>query len=218
MCSFFYTNKIVYNMKKTYKGQSMFCEIKYTLADCFKNNKIKFLIAGLVLLLSLVLGIFIGIRHYKTSYYTLSDYGLVNFTGGVLSSSFFTRFFSMLLIVILLFACCFTPFTYPLAILILAYRTYLLGLNLTLLFILYGIPGMLISAIIALPCQFIIMLLLLICYILLYNNACCCKQFGSSKGSGKLKILIIILVALLICNLLETILLAIFNAKVILVI
>ncbi len=217
--SFFLTNAIFYNMKKTYKGQSIFSEIKYTLSDCFRQNKLKFIISGCVLLIALLTGIIIAIKHYDSSSIHLSNYGLVNFKGGILSSSFFSRLFSMLLIMLLLLGCCFTSFTFPIAILILAYRTYLLALNLTLLFILYGIPGMLISLIIALPCQLMILLILLMFYILLYSNNIACKKYGNNGGgASKLKLALIVLLLLFICNLSETILLAIFNVNVILVI
>ncbi len=204
-------------MRKTYKGQSLFSEFKYSLTDCFKQHKIKFLVSFCVLLIALLTGIIIAIKYYDSSSICLSNYGLVDFSGGIISSSFFSRFFSMLLIMLLLFVCSFTSWTFPLAILILAYRTYLLGLNLTLMFILYGIPGMLISLIIALPCQILIILILLVFYVLLYNNACACKHYGGCGGS-KIKILLITMLLLFICNFFESIVLIVFNVNVILVI
>ena len=196
----------------------MWSVLKWTLGDCFKQNKLKLIISGCVLIVSLLTGIIIAIKYYNASY-CLSDYGLVNFNGGLISSSFFTRFFSMLLIMLLLFLCSFTSWTFPLAILILAYRTYLLGLNLTLMFILFGIPGMVVSLIIALPCQLLILGILLIYFILLYNNNCSCKCYGG-KGvwNNRIKITLIILLLLFLCNFGETLLLVIFNVKVILVI
>lgn len=206
-------------MRKTYKGQSFFSEAKYSISDCFKQNKLKILISVAVLLISLLTGIIIAIKYYDASSVCLSNYGLADFSGGIISSSFFSRFFSMLLIMLLLFACCFTTWTFPLAILILAYRTYLLGLNLTLMFILYGIPGMLIAAIIALPCQILIIFILLVYYILLFNNSCSCKHYGGCGGmNSKLKIMLIVLLLLFVCNLFESLLLVIFNVNVILVI
>jgi len=206
-------------MRKSYKGQSLFSEFKYSLNDCFKQHKIKFLVSFCVLFIALLTGIIIAIKYYDSSVICLSNYGLVDFSGGVISSSFFSRFFSMLLIMLLLFACSFTSWTFPLAILILAYRTYLLGLNLTLMFILYGIPGMLVSLIIALPCQLLIILILLIFYVFLYNHSCSCRHYGScGSGGSKLKILLTTLILLFICNFFESIVLVIFNVNVILVI
>ena len=206
-------------MRKTYRGQSFFSEIKFSLFDCFKQNKIKLLVSICFLFIALLTGIIIAIKYYDSSSICLSNYGLADFSGGIISSSFFSRFFSMLLIVLLLFGCCFTSWTFPLAILILVYRTYLLGLNLTLMFILYGIPGMLVSLIIALPCQLAIIFILLISYLLLYCNSCACKRYGNSGGmSGKVKILLATLVLLFICNLFESVVLLIFNVNVILVI
>lgn len=206
-------------MRKTYKGQSLFSEIKYSLFDCLKQHKIKFIVSFCVLFIALLTGIIIAIKYYDSSVICLSNYGLADFSGGIISSSFFSRFFSMLLLMLLLFACSFTSWTFPIAILILAYRTYLLGLNLTLMFILYGIPGMLVSLLIALPCQILIILILLVFYVLLYNNACACKHYGScGGGSSKLKILLITLLMLFICNFFESIVLVVFNVNVILVI
>ena len=197
----------------------MIAGLKYCLSDCFRQNKFKFIITAFVLLISLLIGIIIAIKHYGVSSICLSRYGLVDFKGGVLSSTFFARLFSIMLIMLLLLGCCFTPFTFPIAILILAYRTYLLGLNLTLLFILYGIPGMLLSLIIAFPCQLAILFILVLYYILLYNNNIDCKRYGNNGGGiSKLKLTLIILLILLMCNLTETILLAVFNVNVILVI
>ena len=206
-------------MKKSYKGQSFFCELKYSLFDCLKQNKIKVIISLCVLLISLLTGIIIAVKYYDTSNFVLSGYGIADFSKGMISSSFFSRFFSMLLVLLLLFACSFTPWTFPLAIFILAYRTYLLGLNLTLMFILFGVPGIVVSLIIALPCQLIVLFVLLFSYILLYNNSCTCKRFGSAgQANQKFKILLFALLLLLVCNLFESLILVIFNVNVILVI
>lgn len=206
-------------MKKSYKSQSLFSEVKFFVLDAIKQNKLKIIISICCLFVALLTGIIIAIKYYDASTICLSNYGLADFSGGIISSSFFSRFFSMILIMLLLFACSFTVWTFPLGILILVYRTYLLGLNLTLMFILYGIPGMLVSLIIALPCQLAIVFVLLIYFVLMYSNQCACKQFGSYRGmQGKLKILLWVLLILFICNLFESLVLVIFNVNVILVI
>lgn len=201
-------------MQKSYKGKSFFTELKYGVCDCLKQNKIKPIVYSLLLIVSFVLGVIIAIKYYDVATIQLSQYGLVDFSGGIVGSSFFSRFFSMALLCLLMLACSFTIFTMPIAVLILCYRTYLLGLNLTLLFILYGVPGIVLSLLITLPCQLAIIAAVVLYYILISNGPACKNSIGSVS---KLKLTAIILVVLFLINILETILLAIFHAQVILV-
>ena len=127
-------------------------------------------------------------------------------------------FRSMILVMLLLFGFSFTKFCMPLALILIGYRTYLLGLNLTIMFICFGVPGMIVSIIIALPCQ----LLALATFCLFYMLQCkCSRDFNCCGGEHirrKIQLMLICLLLLLVICILETVLLLLLSAKVILVI
>ena len=126
--------------------RNLFVSVKDNLRDCLQNNKIKFFTLVFILFVALVTGIIVAIKCYSNATIAdLSHYGLVSLEGGAITSSFFSRLLSLVLVMALLLVFSLTKFCLPLAYLVLAYRTYLLGLNLTLMFILYGFPGIILS-------------------------------------------------------------------------
>lgn len=204
-------------MAKSYKKQSFVNEAKYYLTDAFNCSKIKIIITLFVLFVSLLVGIILAFKYNSDlSMNLLEDYGIVSFVGKGITSSFFSRLLSILLIMIILFACSFSKFLMPLAVIVLAFRTYLLGFNLCLMFLTYGLPGIFISLFIILPCQVLIMLAFCCYYFLIIKR---CNDFsGCISPKEKLKITLFILLVMVALCLSETLLLLIFNASVIIVI
>ncbi len=204
-------------MSKSYKKQTFFSELKYFLLDCLSASKMKLIISSFILFVSLVLGIILAVKYNSSaSINILHDYGIVDFVGSGITTSFFSRLLSIILVMLLLFGCSFTPFLTPLAILILAFRSYLLGFNFCLMLITYGVSGIIISIFVILPCQ--ILLVLLLTFYFYSLNKCSCDRRCYGGGGERFKIILIFLLVMAIVCLLETLLLLIFNANVIIVI
>ena len=194
---------------------------KENISFCFeilKECKLKVLITGLLIIIAILTGIIVASRTH--SYYDISEnFGVVDVSSGGLTTTFFARLFSMLLIGAIVFGCSFLHFLYPLAMIFLCYRAYLLGLNITLMLILYGLPGVVVSLIVALPCQLVALIVLTMFYLLMSKTSKDYKCFGGGKIPYQRKKLIILsLISLLIICVIESILLWIFSAKIILVI
>lgn len=204
-------------LSKSKRKNRFFHDLKDLICDCFFESKFKFFLTLFVVLIALVTGIIVAAKCFSSaSINKLGDYGIVDLSKG-LSSPFFARLFSMILVLLLLFGFSYTKFCMPLALLLIAYRSYLLGLNLAIMFLLFGFSGIIISVIVALPCQLICLAVLSIFYLL---QCKCTKDFSCChKGGGeKVRLLLLGLIALLLVCILETLLLLLFNAKVILVI
>ena len=124
----------------------------------------------------------------------------------------------MTLIIFICFGCSFTDYLLPVAVLFLAYRGYLLGVNTCLIIAVNGISGIIFSIIIVLPCQLLALAIMLLFYILMSR---CYKDRrllgGCRVPNQKMKILIATFLAVIVVCLLEALLLAIFSPKVILV-
>lgn len=198
--------------------RNLFVSVKDNVRDCLQNNKIKFFTLMFILFVALVTGIIVAIKCYSNaSIADLSHYGLVSLEGGAITSSFFSRLLSLILVMALLLVFSLTKFCLPLAYLVLAYRTYLLGLNLTLMFILYGFPGIILSFLIALPCQLICLFVLSVYYIFLcdsLNGPCCVSRLNMRY---RFKCFLFTLAVLFAICLVESLLIIIFNGQVILV-
>ncbi len=204
-------------MSKSYKKQTFFAELKYYVLDCLSASKTKIIITSFILFVSLVLGIILAVQYNSdASLNVLKDYGIVKFVGSGVTTTFFSRLLSCILVMLLLFGCSFTPFLTPLAIILLAFRSYLLGFNFCLMLLTYGVSGIIISIFVILPCQVFLILLLTLYFFMLNKNNCDNRCYGG-KG-GKMKTILCFALILAIVCLIETILLLIFNANVIIVI
>lgn len=196
----------------------IFKDTKSFIFDSLKECKIKTLVLSIIMLITFLTGIIIAIKT-RNDFGTTKGLGIINVQTGGLTSTFFTRLLSMILIYLVLFGSSFLPYLFPLAIIFLSYRSYLLGLNVTLIIIFYGFSGAFITILIAFPCQLLALLILEIFYLLMGKT---CKDFrcfgGSRIPNQKTKILIISIIALILVCLIESILLALFSPKIILVI
>ena len=199
-------------MSKSYKKQGLVNEAKYYVLDALSGAKFKILITLVVMLVCLVIGIILGVKYNaNNTINVLKDFGVVSFIGNGVTSSFFSRLLSILFILLILFACSFSKFLLPLAVVILGLRAYLLGFNLCLLFLGFGVPGMFLAIFIFLPFHLIVLALLCLYFFLLPKARC------GKKGSV-IKLTLIFFAIIFVLCIIETILLSIFNASVIIVI
>lgn len=215
---FFKKSDINYNMTIKNKNRQIRKNFGF-IFDLMKESKIKTIILSAIVLIAFLTGIIVAIKT-KASYGSLSNLGVVCFEkGGVISSSFFTRLLSMLLIALICFGCSFTDYLFPLAILFLSYRGYLLGINICLIIAVNGIGGIVTAILVVFPCQLIALAVLSLFYLLMSKTCRDFRAFGGCRvPNQKLKIIVITLIVLIAICLLEALLLAIFSPKVILVI
>ena len=193
-------------------------ELGNFIFESIKINKFMLIIFLVISIITLFTGIIIAAKTHS-SIMANDNFGLVDITTGGLTTTFFTRLLSMMFMVLILFGCSFTIYVVPISIIFISYRSYLLGLNICLMIINYGFSGALISIIVAFPCQLIAIGVMILFYVTMLKTNKDYKAWGGCRTPyQRLKILIITIIVLLLLCLLESLLLAIFSAKVILVI
>ncbi len=193
-------------------------ELGNFIFESIKINKFMLIIFLVISIITLFTGIIIAAKTHS-SIMANDNFGLVDITTGGLTTTFFTRLLSMMFMVLILFGCSFTIYVVPISIIFISYRSYLLGLNICLMIINYGFSGALISIIVAFPCQLIAIGVMILYYVTMLKTNKDYKAWGGCRTPyQRLKILIITIIVLLLLCLLESLLLAIFSAKVILVI
>ena len=207
-------------MIKSYKTHSFINGLRFSCSRTLRENKMRFFVILFIVLITISAGVFVAIKNSSNStLYSLQEISLDDFKSGFVgsSSAFFSRTISLLINVIILFGISFVPALFPLATLLLAYRGYLFGLNLTLIFILYGLGGCLTAVVVILPCQLLTLFALIMFYLILSKINSNCKRFGGTDCNRFLFLLLGFLILILI-NLVETLLLYLLNGQVILVI
>lgn len=205
-------------MTRKYKNRNFKNYFDFII-ELLKERKIAMLVFFTFMLIAFITGIIVATK--TSNSYTINDnFGVVNInSNSVSASTFFTRLFSMLLITLLLFGCSYTKFLSPIALLLLVYRSYLLGLYLCLMIALYGISGVIVSIIVAFPCQILSLIIMAIFYITMAKTLRENQCHGIYKTpKQKSKLLVLSLLLLLSICLCEELLLVIFSAKIILVI
>ena len=197
----------------------LFADATNFIFDIVKQCKIKTIIILTVTIIALITGIIVGVR-VQNNYNTINNFGVVDISeNGVVASTFFTRLLSIMVVFLILLASSFNNYTFVIGIIFLGYRAYLLGLNICIMVVVYGFSGIVVSIIVAFPCQLIILAILGLFFILMSKTFCDYRAFGGCKiPKQKTKVVLTTLCLLLLFCLVETILLALFSAKVILVI
>ena len=189
------------------------------IISSIKACKLKTIIIIIFTTIALITGIIVAIRT-KDSYNISNNFGVVDVSSnGVNSSTFFTRLLSMLLVFAICLGSSYNNYTFVIGLIFLSYRAYLLGLNLCLMIVFYGFSGVVVSVIVAFPCQLLTLAVLAVFFIIMSRTFCDQRNFGGCHmPKQKTKVIISTLICLLLLCLIETILLALFSAKVILVI
>lgn len=205
-------------MTKINKNRNLFQNFRFAL-DLLKESKIKIIIMSVVISIAFLTGIIVAIKT-KADYFDLNNLGVLCFEkGGVINGSFFSRLLSMMVVALVCFGCSFTDYLFPISIIFLSYRGYLLGVNICVIIAVNGFAGIVVAMLIALPCQLIVLGVLSLFYILTSKTNKDYKKFGFCRvPNQKMKIVLIATAVLISICLLESLLLAIFSPKVILVI
>ncbi len=187
--------------------------------DTCKSCKIKTILVIVVCVIALITGIIVAIRTHD-SYSVTNNYGVIDITqNDINSSTFFTRLLSMLLVFALLLGSSYNNYTFVIGIIFLGYRAYLLGLNVCLMIVLYGFSGVIVSFVVAFPCQLLTLFVLGLFFICMSRSFCDFRTFGGCRvPRQKTKVIVSALVCLILLCLLESIMLTIFSAKIIFII
>ncbi len=186
--------------------------------DMMKECKLKIICIAVALIIALLTGVIVAARTHS-SFVGIENYGIVDVRTGTLTTTFFSRLLSMFFVTLIVFGCSYAIYLCPLAIAILVYRAYLLGLNICLMIVFYGLSGVIVAIVVALPCQLLVLAIIGLFYCLMSKTFKEYKCFGGCRvPKQKSKLILCTLVMLLLLCVLETILVALFSAKVILVI
>ncbi len=207
-------------MGKSYKSHSFFNGLKFSCQNAVKENRWKIIITLAFVLVAICAGIFVAVK-YNNAYNLcqLQEISISDFYSGFAASSsaFLSRSLSLTINAVILVCLSFSPFLFPLALVLFVYRGYLFGLNFALIFIFYGIGSAVTAVIVILPCQLCILSVLVMFYIIFQKINSNCKKYGGAECS-RLLFVVFFIVLLLVINLAETLLLLVLNGKVIMVI
>lgn len=183
-----------------------------------KINKFLLIMISIITFIAFLTGIIVGAKTHS-NIIDSDNFGVVDITTGGLTSTFFTRLLSMFFIMLILLGCSFTIYLLPIGIIFIVYRGYLLGLNICLMIVKFGFSGTLISIIVAFPCQLIALAIMILFFVIMYKTNKDYRCWGGCRTSHqRLKIVLTTILSLFIICILEALLLALFSAKVILVI
>ena len=207
---------IKYCMFKQKRTNSFFSSIFFLFKSRLGECKLRLIITGILVVIGIFIGVFVAIRlKHEQMLDQAMNYGFIDFSVIKISSlsAFLWRLLSGALIVALLCLFSLSAFIYPIAELILIYRGYLIGLNVVIILISTGITGLITSLLILLPCQLLLLVILTIFFSIFSKmNAIMCS------GREKWRSLLVVAIAILIVDVVESILLFMFGANIILVI
>lgn len=136
---------------QSYKTKSMLSRLKMNVSSQFQQTKGRTIITLIIVLLCFIAGIVVFTS--SPSCFPGDEY-LLDYTGvktGI--TAFLARTFSILVVMGLGYGLTIVIFTLPIAVLIIGFRGYLLGFNLSALCAGFGLSGLLDGMLIVLPCQ-----------------------------------------------------------------
>ncbi len=203
-----------------YKKIGKFAGLKYSCLHFYNKNKLKFFIITFLIVLFLLTGLFTALKVTNLEKaLKLVEFSFESLMDGDVYklSFFFKRLASILLVMALLFLFSMNKFSAVLGFMLIGYRSFLLALNCTLIVMYMGVGGALNSIVIILPCQLLQLILMSILFIV------CIAMFKEKRDCGAINgglktCLVYILIASLLVNIIELILLLIFKATSILII
>lgn len=206
---------------KSYGVRGSFLNLKYRTSNFMKVNSVKIIALGLITVLALVTGVFSAVKYIQgETVIIFSDFGLKEFVAGNSGSGsmFFQRMGSISVVMLFLTVFSLHSSLFALGGVIIVYRTFLLGLNITFIIVLYGLGGIITGFLIILPLQ-LLMLVLMIMFFVMARDRCIVKsKYGTKGGVNIFLLMIIFLLLLALVNIVETLLLLLTSAKVILII
>lgn len=201
---------------KKFSRKSM--NFKFAVKSFFLANKFLIISLCVAIFLGLLTGILVavksGICADNLHHFNLK---VCEHTGELQFASVWERFRSVLINVMLITVASLHVLLIPIGYVVVAYRAYLLGFNITVLICLFGISGAITSILVILPCQLAILAVLSVYFSVMISIIDSRKRYGRCSQSI-LKVLILFLVILFVICLVEAILLGLFSANTILVI
>ena len=182
---------------------------KQSFLDLFKPIKWGFVIFASFILVGFILGMIYGFSNL--SHISACDTSIEKLMTGNLGSltSLIYRFLSLVLILIILCLLSKSKWLMPIALILVFYRAYLLGINIAILLSCYGLSGI-IMALIYLPIDLCLIFVLVFCYLSLLRS---CENYFKSKK----QFLLICVLLLLIGNVLLFLFLTLFSPSIIFV-
>lgn len=194
------------------------------IKEFFQKHRVLFLFLLFVCLVAVLTGVFTAIKNADNySAVWFDNYNIKNFYDSDMGTwdLFFNRFGSYLVCLVIVLLSSLNVFLTPFGVVVLAIRSYLVGLNCCFMFILFGLSGMLTTIIIILPIQIINLLLLVAFCACMFVRARNKQKYGSYCVGNEKKSFVLFLIFLLlftVVNVVETLLLFVFSSKIILVI
>ena len=195
--------------------------MRYSLKEFCVQNKYKIIFCIVFCLVGLLTGILTAIKIFGIDEeeifesfnltYQLDD--LENF-----SANFFGRLLSYELVLIILAIFSLHPSLYVFGWCLLAYRTFLIAVNCTMILLWFSFNGVIKALLILLPCQLLMLAVMIAFFCYVSYQMKNCKYLKRSRLKSILYPFVIASLLLTIINLLETTLLFIFRSNVILVI
>ena len=182
---------------------------KQSFLDLFKPIKWGFVVFASFILVGFILGMIYGFSNL--SHLATNDTVIERLMTGSLESfsSLLYRFLSFLLILIILCLLSKCKWLMPIALVLVLYRAYLLGINIAILLSCYGLSGIIV-AIIYFPIDLCLILCLVFCYLSLMRG--CENYFKNQK-----QFLLICILIILLGNFLLFLLLTLFSPNIIFV-
>ena len=187
--------------------------LKYSLLDHFLEYKWSYIIFGIIVLLGLLLGFFIGFNRAENfSLNDLPDMVLAQYISkkASIAAVFFSRLFGFLGLCLLLICLNSKGFLCPLSFFVLLYRSFLVGINSAILISLYKFGGVVNVVLIYLPVHLTSLILLMIlgaiCFWICVNSKkMCCSVFSFQFLKGYKNLFLILFLLAFVCFLLEAI-------------
>lgn len=188
-------------------------QIKFAIKDHFCAHKKTYIICLAILVLGLLTGLFTAFRFADgvTSDH-ITDVILVDYLKN--NSSWFamlmSRLFSYLCVVVLITMFCLNKWSAILSVLVLIYKSYLVGLNSAILIILFSVSGAINVFVVYLPCNLIVLATLLCITAVELKGSWECARYrqnllSSSFFSQNCLVFIVALIAVVIAFILEII-------------
>ena len=185
-------------------------QIKYKFQDIFKAVKWQLIFSIAIVVIGLVCGMIFGFANLGADY--INDNLLSKFLTGSMSSfsCFLQRILIEVLVLLLLFLLSSSIWLLPLGLLIIFYRAYVIGLNLSILIMFYGVLG-LVFALILFVFELLILLLMTFFYVVLTFGKNCIGLLN------KKNFILVLFGLIVILNILLCLILFIFSPNVIFV-
>lgn len=203
-----------------YSKEAKISGLKYSILEFFNKHKLIIIIFAVIIVIALLTGIFTGIKlfAYKKDL-DIKDFSFESLTNGSIYSFkvFLQRYLSIIFLLFLMVILSITFFTSIFSYILIAYRSFLLSLNCTLLIVFTGLSGLINGIIIIFPCQ-ILNIIILVFTVVIFRGIFKEKKKCGYIDKTKLKSIWYILLLSFIINIIEVILLLLFKATTILII